>query len=84
MGTVAIVCLIVSAILTAIYLFTAALPMYFRPLNADQAQLAGQKLDPSWMMLVPMGILCALMIGLGLWSQPLVTFLRNISAGVIF
>lgn len=72
------------AILTAIYLFTAALPMYFRPLNADQAQLAGQKLDPSWMMLVPMGILCALMIGLGLWSQPLVTFLRNISAGVIF
>ncbi len=56
MGTVAIVCLIISAILTAIYLFTAALPMYFRPLNADQAQLAGQKLDPSWMMLVPMGI----------------------------
>lgn len=47
MGTVAIVCLIISAILTAIYLFTAALPMYFRPLNADQAQLAGQKLDPS-------------------------------------
>lgn len=84
MGTVAIVCLIISAILTAIYLFTAALPMYFRPLNADQEQLAGQKLDPSWMMLVPMGILCALMIGLGLWSQPLVTFLRNISAGVIF
>ncbi len=84
MGTVAIVCLIISAILTAIYLFTAALPMYFRPLNADQAQLAGQKLDPSWMMLVPMGILCALMIGLGLWSQPLVTFLRNISASVIF
>ena len=84
MGTVAIVCLIISAILPAIYLFTAALPMYFRPLNADQAQLAGQKLDPSWMMLVPMGILCALMIGLGLWSQPLVTFLRNISAGVIF
>lgn len=35
------------------------------------------------MMLVPMGILCALMIGLGLWSQPLVTFLRNIAAGVI-
>ena len=84
MGTVAIVCLIISAILTAIYLFTAALPMYFRPLNADQAQLAGQKLDPSWMMLLPMGILCALMIGLGLWSQPLVTFLRNIAAGVIF
>ncbi len=56
MRFVAIVCLIISAILTAIYLF-AALPMYFRPLNADQAQLAGQKLNPSWMMLVPMGIL---------------------------
>ena len=84
MGTVAILCLIVSAILPAIYRFPAALPMSFRPLDADQAQLAGLKLDPSWMMRVPMGILCALMIGLGLWSQPLVTFLRNISAGVIF
>ena len=57
---------------------------YLFIINHYKAQLAGQKLDPSWMMLFPMGILCALMIGLGLWSQPLVTFLRNISAGVIF
>ena len=84
MGIVAIATLIISAILTAIYLFTAAMPMYFRPLNAEYAALSGQNRDPSWAMLAPFGILCAAIIGLGLWSQPLVTFLRNVAAGLTF
>lgn len=83
MGTVSIVTLIVSAILTAIYLFTAAMPMYFRPLEADQSALEGQKRDPSWMMLVPFAVLCLAMVALGLWSQPLVTFLRQTAAGLM-
>lgn len=84
MGTVAIICLIISAILTAVYLFSVVIPMYFRPVNTDQAALATQKRDPSWMMLLPMGIFSFLMVALGLWSQPLVTFLRNVASGFIF
>ena len=84
MGIVAIGTLILSAILTAVYTFATVSVMLFRPLNADRAALAGQNRDPGWMMLVPFGILCAAMIGLGLWSQPLVTFLRNVAAGVTF
>ncbi|MCH5287767.1 MAG: proton-conducting membrane transporter [Christensenellaceae bacterium] len=84
MGIVAIGTLILSAILTAMYLFTVVSAMYFRPLNADQAAISGQNRDPNWMMMVPFGILCAAIIGLGLWSQPLVTFLRNVAAGVTF
>lgn len=84
MGVVAIVTLIVSAILTAIYLFTAAMPMYFRPLNPEQAALEGERRDPSWRMLLPFAILCAAMVILGLWSKPLVTFLRDVAAGRIF
>ena len=84
MGIVAIGTLILSAILTAMYLFTVVSAMYFRPLNADQAALSGQNRDPNWMMMVPFGILCAAIVGLGLWSQPLVTFLRNVAAGVTF
>jgi len=83
MGNVAVFALIASAILTAVYLFSAAMPMYFRPLNADQACLAGEKKDPSWMMLVPFGILSLAMILLGMYSQPLVNFLRQTAAGLM-
>jgi len=83
MGHVAIFTLIASAILTAVYLFNVAMPMYFRPLNEDQAQLLGQKKDPSWMMLLPFGVLCASVILLGMYAQPLVNFLRQTAAGLM-
>ncbi len=84
LGIVAIAALIVSAILTAIYLFTVIGPMYFRPLNADMAQLKDFNRDPNWMMLVPFALLIAAVIGLGLWGGPLVSFLKNVAAGVTF
>lgn len=84
MGLVAIATLIVSAILTAIYLFTAAAPMFFRPLGSDWADLTGEQRDPSWMMLLPFALLCAAMVILGVWSKPLVTFLRGVAAGTIW
>ncbi len=82
MGTVGVAALIVSAVLTAIYLFTVALPMYFRPLNEGVSFTENR--DPSWMMKLPLAILTLLVIGLGLCSQPIVTFLRQISSGTIF
>ena len=84
LGVIAIAALIISAILTAIYLFTVIGPMYFRPLNADMAHLADFNRDPSWMMLVPFALLLAAVIGLGLWGGPLVSFLRDVATGVIF
>ena len=82
MGTVGVAALIISAVLTAIYLFTVALPMYFRPLN--EGVTFTENRDPSWMMKLPLAILTLLVIGLGLCSQPIVVFLRQIAAGVIF
>lgn len=84
MGVVAIATLIVSAILTAIYLFSVAMPMYFRPVNRELQALEGVHHDPSWMMKLPLGILCAAIILLGVFSQPLVSFLRGVAAGAIF
>ena len=83
MGTVAVCALIISAVLTAVYLFTAILPMYGRPLNAESAALEGFNRDPGWQMKLPLILLCAAMIALGLWSAPLVTFLRNVASGLI-
>ncbi|MBR2717808.1 MAG: proton-conducting membrane transporter [Clostridia bacterium] len=82
MGTVGVAALIISAVLTAIYLFTVALPMYFRPLN--EGVTFTENRDPSWMMKLPLAILTLLVIGLGLFSQPIVTFLRQIASGAIF
>ena len=84
LGVIAIAALIISAILTAIYLFTVIGPMYFRPLNADMAHLADFNRDPSWMMLVPFALLMALVVGLGLWGGPLVSFLKDVASGVTF
>lgn len=82
MGTVAIAALIISAVLTAIYLFTAALPMYFSPLNSDVSITENR--DPSWMMKLPLTVLTLLIVALGLFSTPLITFLRQLASGAIF
>lgn len=84
MGVAAVATLIVSAILTAIYLFSVAMPMYFRPLNPELSALQGAKHDPSWMMKLPLAILCVAIVALGVFSQPLVAFLRSIAAGSVF
>ena len=84
LGVIAIAALIASAILTAIYLFTVIGPMYFRPLNADMAHLKDFNRDPNWMMIVPFVLLIIMVIALGLWSAPLVTFLKNVATGVTF
>ena len=84
LGVIAIAALIASAILTAIYLFTVIGPMYFRPLNADRAHLKDFNRDPNWMMIVPFVLLIIMVIALGLWSAPLVTFLKNVATGVTF
>ena len=84
LGVVAIAALIISAILTAIYLFTVIGPMFFRPLNADMVRYEGFNRDPGWMMKVPFLILIAAVIALGLWSSPLISFLRDVAGGVTF
>ena len=84
LGVIAVATLIVSAILTAIYLFTVAAPMYFRPLNHDLAEYEGKNRDPGWMMKAPLAVLCVMIVVLGMYSQPIVTFLRGVANGVIF
>ncbi len=83
LGIVAVVALIISAVLTAIYLFTVALPMYGRPLNQENAALEGFNRDPGWQMKVALIVLCIAIVALGLWSKPLIVFLRNVASGLI-
>ena len=75
--------LIVSAVLTAVYLFTIVIPAWFMPLAPSGRVLPGAKLDPGKRMRIPLLILCAAIILLGLYSAPIRQFLAEVAAGRI-
>lgn len=76
-----IVCLLVSALLTAIYMFTIVIRAFFRGRNFEISSLEGIK-DPNWKMLVPLFIFTAFIIFFGLYSGPVTRFLTDVAGGV--
>lgn len=71
--------LIISAILTAIYLLKPAVTAFALPPDGPNAEV--RKDDPGWQMKLPLIILCVTMIALAFFSQPLITFLSQVAAG---
>ena len=74
--------LIISAILTAIYLFTVVIRAYLPGENFDYSTIDDVK-DPTNFMKIPLIILCVAMVVFGLFSQPLMNFFRNVASGLI-
>ena len=83
MGYVALAALLISAVLTAIYLMSVAFSMYFRPLEEGGGVSAGTSCDPSWKMKLPLLVLTAAILLCGLFSNPIVERLTAIAAGVL-
>ena len=82
MGYVALAALLISAVLTAIYLMSVAFSMYFRPLEEGGGVSVGVRCDPSWKMKLPLLVLIAAILLCGLFSNPIVERLTAIAAGV--
>ena len=78
-GPLAVAALMISAVLTAVYLFNVVFQFWFRPPEGEERA----RLDPTWRMKVPLGILCVLMLLLGVWAGPLTAFLRDAAAGLV-
>lgn len=76
-----IVCLLISALLTAIYMFTIVVRAFFPEKGFDMSTLSGVT-DPNWKMLIPLFIFTLDIILFGLWSAPLVNFFADVAAGV--
>ncbi len=76
-----IACLLISALLTAIYMLTIVVRAFFPEKDFDMETLSGIK-DPNWKMLVPLFVFTINMIILGLWSAPFVKFFTDVAAGV--
>ena len=74
-------CLLVSALLTAIYMMTIVVRGFFPEKGFDEQALAGVK-DPSWQMVLPLLLFSLAIIGFGLYSTPLTDFLAKVVTGV--
>ena len=78
---VGIVCLLISALLTAIYMVSIAMRAFFPPWGFDKEAIEGAE-DPGWKMCLPI-VVCAIgTLMLGLFSTPLIDFFREVAAGI--
>jgi multicomponent Na+:H+ antiporter subunit D len=73
--------LMVSALLTAIYMMSIAFRAFCPGRDFDDSAIRGYT-DPGWRMLVPLVIFVVLLFVFGLHSEPLVELFTGIAAGV--
>ena len=74
--------MLVSALLTAIYMMTVSVRAFFPGKDFDYSILDGIK-DPSWMMLIPFALLVVAMIVFGVNAQPFVDFFSSIAMALM-
>ena len=79
---IGVIVLIVSAVLTAIYLFTIVVKAYFPAHGFKHSSIKGVK-DPNWYMLMPLWVFAAAIIIFGIHSQPLIDYFSKIAAGLV-
>lgn len=76
-----IACLLISALLTAIYMLTIVVRAFFPGEDFDNSSIKEFK-DPNWKMLLPLFVFVFFIIAFGLYSQPLTDFFRDVAAGL--
>lgn len=82
MAYVGIGTLLISALLTAIYMLSIVIRAFFPPIDSDMEKTEEYK-DPNWLMLAPLFLFAAAMLIFGLHSAPIVQFFTDISNGVM-
>ncbi len=76
-----IACLLISALLTAIYMMTIVMRAFFPPHEFDRNTIRKVK-DPGWKMCVPILVCAVFTILLGIFSTPLVEFFAAVAMGI--
>lgn len=72
-----VACLLISALLTAIYMMTIVVRGFFPEKEFDEASISHVK-DPGWQMLIPLLLFSAAILIFGLHSAPLTDFLVHV------
>ena len=81
LGYIGIAALLVSALLTAIYIMQVVVVAFFPGKGFDYEKISDVK-DPNWMILVPLAFLVAVIVYLGVNAQPLLDFFTSVAAGL--
>lgn len=73
-----IACLLLSALLTAIYMLGVVVRAYFPKAGTPAKETA----DPGWRMCLPLLACAAGIVVFGLFAEPLINFFRDVSLGI--
>lgn len=75
--------LLISALLTAIYMLTIVIRAYFPGNDFDYGTLHEDIHDPDWRMILPLTLFVIAMVAFGVCSSPLVSFFTSVANGLI-
>ncbi len=78
---VGIAALLVSAILTALYMLTISVRAFFPGKDFDYSTIADVE-DPNWMMILPLVLFVIAMFVFGLHSEPIMAALESVAAAL--
>ena len=73
--------LLVSALLTAVYIFRFVITAYHSP-KAEEEN-SKEKTEPSLRMMIPMGLFSVMVLALAIYAKPLLAFFENVASGLI-
>ena len=73
--------LLISAILTAIYMLTIVIRAFFPKQDFDYNSIRDVE-DPNWVMILPLSLFVVGMVVLGLHPQPLIELFTNVANGL--
>lgn len=79
LGAIGVAALIISAVLTAIYLMSVVISAYFMPLNPELAPLGEARHDPTWQMKLPLAVICCAIVLMGLCGASVTEWLGGIA-----
>lgn len=82
LACVGVAALLVSALLTAIYMMTIVVRAYFPGKDFDYETVRTVR-DPGWMMLVPLVVFAVFMFVFGLHSAPVIRLMEEIAAAAM-
>jgi multicomponent Na+:H+ antiporter subunit D len=76
---VGVAALLVSALLTALYMLTIVVRAFFPGKSFDYSTIADVE-DPNWLMILPLALFAVAMVYFGLHSGPVISGLEQIAA----
>lgn len=76
-----IACLLISALLTAIYMLSIVVRAFFPGKDFDDSSIQDAH-DPNWKMLLPLFVFTVFIILFGVHSQPIMDFFYDVAAGI--